>query len=167
MFLQTSCPRQDGPVADFLLFSAFCVECEMTRPVPQLPPRPSLSTGFSGSPFESPVELRRAVDFYLLDNRNTSDVAVRYGWPISKWDVSRIKDFSRLFSAKRNPLMVNFNDVLYNWQMGSATNLAFMFEGAVSFKDEENSLYQWDVSSVTSMRRMFADSGFQGDLWGW
>ena len=167
MFLQTSCPRQDGPVADFLLFSAYCAECELTRPVPPFPPRPSLSDGFSGQPFESPVELRRAVDSYVLDNRNTTDVAVQYGWPISKWDVSRIEDFSRLFSAKRNPLMIRFNDVLYNWQMSSAKNLAFMFEGAVSFTDEDHSLYNWDVSGVTSMQKMFADSAFQGNLWGW
>jgi hypothetical protein len=54
----------------------------------------------SDSPsFSSTEKLYEAVDIYLsTDNPETSIVSQTYGYPIGTWDVSKIKDFSRVFT---------------------------------------------------------------------
>eukprot|EP00978_Attheya_sp_CCMP212_P046794 scaffold412006_cov51-Attheya_sp.AAC.1 len=47
--------------------------------------------------FETREELKTAVKRYSKYDASDADVfATTYGWPIDKWDVSRVQDFSRL-----------------------------------------------------------------------
>jgi surface protein len=109
--------------------------------------------------FETTEELREAVDLYLVDNSTNTLVARNYGWPIGVWDVSKIQDFSYLFSADEsvvlerfNPAAATFNEDISRWEVSSATSMIFMFDGAASF---DKPLGDWNVSSVTNMRSMF------------
>eukprot|EP00978_Attheya_sp_CCMP212_P035736 scaffold157401_cov24-Attheya_sp.AAC.1 len=45
--------------------------------------------------------------------------AQTYGWPIARWDVSRIENFSLLFQSK-----VSFNEDIGSWNVSNATNMA-------------------------------------------
>jgi hypothetical protein len=59
------------------------------------------------------------VDSYLADSGTSTLLARNYGWPIGVWDVSKIQDFSFLFSATdvnnfgrdhSNPAAATFNE---------------------------------------------------------
>jgi Mycoplasma protein of unknown function, DUF285 len=76
----------------------------------------------------SKAELIAAVDQYMKartgnpyyrdrgrNNRTDDDY-----YPIGEWDVSNIQDFSYVFDAERNPLLVEFNEDLSNWDMSNA-----------------------------------------------
>jgi hypothetical protein len=66
-------------------------------------------TCISREPFETTAELRGAVDVYLADISTDTLVATRYGWPIGIWDVSKIQDFTELFSADSLSSLTRFN----------------------------------------------------------
>jgi surface protein len=148
------------------------------RVAPSAGPSSRASTSASRMPFETTGELRSAVDYYLADNsRNTlvarlydyladnsrnTLVARTYGWPIGVWDVSKIQDFSFLFSAidfgnsdRFNPDAATFNEDISSWTMSSATSMIGMFGGATSFNQP---IGNWTVSSVTRMDIMFASA---------
>jgi hypothetical protein len=80
---------------------------------------PSLSSGT----FVTTEQLYAAVDAYMRNPSEDSDVALKYGYPMEKWDVSRVKDFSRLFDPLResafNPDRLfadsNFNENINGW----------------------------------------------------
>jgi hypothetical protein len=65
--------------------------------------------------FDSQPALLTAVDEYLANNRPDTTVASTYGWPIGSWCVSRITDFTSIFSADRNPDALTFDESLSNW----------------------------------------------------
>lgn len=82
--------------------------------------------------FETTRELYNAVDEYARDPGPNSTVAVLYGHPIGSWNVSQIRDFSRLFEADnqgRNPDLNYFNEDISEWDTGSATTMSRMFKG--------------------------------------
>jgi Mycoplasma protein of unknown function, DUF285 len=165
MFIKTSCPRTDDPLPTNTDRSAVCFPCsgsETAESAPLLDETP-IGDGSTGITFTSRTELQTAVDSYLADPSST----VQYGFPIGNWDVSRISDFSSLFSTVRNPDMVTFNADLSNWNTASATDTSSMFEGAISFTDESNGLANWNMGSVKDMHNMFAYSAFVGDISGW
>jgi hypothetical protein len=90
--------------------------------------------------FETREELREVVISYLANGSKNTVVARAYGWPISVWDVSKIQDFSDLFSpsddsGRFNPAFESFNE------------------------DISGSLGNWDVSRVQDMFQMFDASG--------
>jgi surface protein len=114
--------------------------------------------------FNTTSELREAVDAYLVNNSTGTAVARTYGWPIGIWDVSKIQDFSYLFSAYKsffserlNPAAASFNEDISGWRVSSATTMTSMFAGAISF---DQPLEDWDVSSVTDMSFMFSRAIF-------
>jgi hypothetical protein len=87
-------------------------------------------TGGSGQvTLETREQLREAVDLYLVNNGPGTLVARSYGWPIGAWDVSKIQDFSYLFSAdgvdgsdRFNPAAESFNEDITLWDLSSATS---------------------------------------------
>jgi surface protein len=110
--------------------------------------------------FETREELREAVDWYLANNCKITLVSRNYGWPIGVWDVSKIQDFSYLFSADEsvvlerfNPAAATFNEDISRWEVLSATTMTSMFAGARSF---DQPIGNWNVSSVTDMSFLFA-----------
>lgn len=163
MFLRTACPRSEDPMPTNIDQSTMCFACTGSLPVEfplfEIP----LSSGSTGIPFSSRTELRAAVDAYVVDKSSTT----RYGFPIGNWDVSAIRDFSTLFSTARNPAMATFTADLSNWDTRSAVDTSSMFEGATSFTDQWNGLANWNMANVREMSRMFAYSGFAGDVSRW
>lgn len=163
MFIKTSCPRTDDPLPTNTDQSPMCFSCsgsvQAEPPLVEIP----LSDGATGISFTSRAELLAAVDAYLKDQSSTR----QYGYPIGKWDVSRILDFSSLFSTVRNPEMVTFDSDLSNWNTASANDTSSMFEGAISFTDASNGLANWNMANVRDMHSMFAYSAFVGDVSGW
>jgi surface protein len=110
--------------------------------------------------FETTDELGGAVDSYLADNSTSTLLARTYGWPIGIWDVSKIQDFSAIFSANSfgsshgfNSAAATFNEDISGWEMSSATNMTGMFNGATSF---DQPIGSWNVSSVRDMIFMFS-----------
>lgn len=116
--------------------------------------------------FATPVELRDAVDAYLLDNGPDTEVALAYGHPIGTWDVSLITDFSELFDAViRNAMAADFDEDISTWNTGRATTMFAMFDGARAFNQN---LSGWNVARVVDMDFMFSGcASFESDLSGW
>lgn len=127
--------------------------------------------------FETPAELYRAIDEYMAvtgsASADTSPVAVKFGYPIGRWNVSKIANFSRAFDPDRTVELYkysstkssSFNEDLLGWDMSSATTLHGMFAHAGSFN---GNIATWNTSSVTDMSYMFhRASNFSGDLSLW
>jgi surface protein len=115
--------------------------------------------------FNTTSELRDAVDDYLLDNSRGSLVASIHGFPIGNWCVSKIQDFSYLFSSaddsdnpeRSNLAAADFNEDISGWDVSNATTMRSMFAGASGSRFNQ-SLADWNVSSVTSMGAMFRNA---------
>lgn len=115
----------------------------------------------AGQAFTDPPELQQAVDVVL--SQNSADVAqveATYG-PIEDWDVSRITDFSNLFSARtRNPLAATVDVDLSRWDVGSALAMDGMFLDAAKIDFDVSA---WDVGKVERFQGMFEGAAsFQG-----
>ncbi|KAG7341050.1 fibronectin domain containing protein [Nitzschia inconspicua] len=105
--------------------------------------------------FENSKELRRVVYLYCeIKSGNGAHheidmeaIATVCGYPINKWDVSKVTDMSRLFEDNKK-----FNENIGSWDTSNVTNMEKMFCGAEIFSQDIGS---WDVSNVTNMRSMF------------
>jgi surface protein len=145
----------------------------------------SLQSFSTSSCFLTTEELQAAVQEYLADSSPNSTVAQRYGWPINKWCVHNLSNFSQIFAGA-----TTFNEPLDEWDVSQATTLNSMFYQARAFNQDlsswntskvtdmgsmffqasafNGSIASWDVSRVTSMWYMFAQaSNFNGDISGW
>jgi surface protein len=76
---------------------------------------------------------------------------------ISRWDVSNVREMSRMFSESY------FNRDISKWNVGNVLNMQSMFEHSLFNKD----ISSWNVSSVQNMDYMFARSNFCKDISGW
>eukprot|EP00978_Attheya_sp_CCMP212_P044560 scaffold314373_cov35-Attheya_sp.AAC.1 len=102
-------------------------------------------------PFETRYELKNAVNKYSRYAANDAEkFAATYGWPIDKWDVSRVQDFSDVFRK-----IPRFNEAIGSWDVSNATTMEYMFWGATSFNQDISS---WNVSNVTRMDSIFSDA---------
>ena len=113
-------------------------------------------------PFGSSTELLEAVDTYLSvdpDEQAVLEVIGQYGL-MESWDVSRITDFSSVFSRERNPNVVQLHADLSLWDVSNSQTFANMFHGARSVDFDVST---WDVSNAKNFSRMFdSASSFQG-----
>eukprot|EP00978_Attheya_sp_CCMP212_P042256 scaffold254712_cov55-Attheya_sp.AAC.1 len=111
--------------------------------------------------FQSDTELKEAVAKYTNYNFVDADeFAETYGWPMDRWDISNIQNFSFLFDGK-----VSFNENIGSWNTSNVTNMECMFQNARSFNQDISS---WNTSNVTSMLRMFQDArSFNQDISSW
>jgi len=80
--------------------------------------------------FMTNKELLEAVQHYLHDEENTSEVAQKYGWPLGNWDVSLMTDFS-FFCADKH-----FKEDISSWNVSSGIYFTSMFEHAGSFDQD-------------------------------
>jgi surface protein len=112
-------------------------------------------------PFESNTELRKAVCKYTEYRLGDADYfANTYGWPIGRWDVSNVEDFSGIFD-----LNTSFNESIGSWDTSSVTNMSCMFADVASFNQN---ISFWDTSSVENMSSMFLGAtSFNHDLSSW
>jgi Mycoplasma protein of unknown function, DUF285 len=130
--------------------------------------------------FSTTQQLYDAVDAYLSEVEaggfsNTSNVAVLYGYPIGKWDVSRITNFDRVFDPDRNLTLdpewnsarrTSFNAALDEWDTSNAVSMKGMFIASDEFVGQ--GLERWNVSKVVDFSYMFGWAAkFNGDLSQW
>jgi surface protein len=93
--------------------------------------------------------LKDAVEKYCRYQKDDiNEIALTYGYPINKWDVSQVVDFGGLFKWQ-----TYFNEYIGDWDVHNATTMTEMFRGAKSFNQP---LDNWDTSKVENMTRMFA-----------
>mmetsp|Transcript_19350 Transcript_19350/g.29139 ORF Transcript_19350/g.29139 Transcript_19350/m.29139 type:complete len:219 (-) Transcript_19350:99-755(-) len=111
--------------------------------------------------FQNREELLKGIEKYCKDKVKYADeLSSTYGWPIGKWKVSRINNFSRAFEGQRD-----FNESIGDWDMSNAINLHGMFSQARAFNQD---LTNWNTSKAKFMSGMFVDaSSFNGDISQW
>jgi surface protein len=98
--------------------------------------------------------------YTTIDREDAEELASVHGWPIGKWDVSNITDFSNIFCG-----IEDFNEDISNWNTGKATTMRGMFMDATKFNQD---LSKWDVSKVTCMESMFHNAkSFNKDVSRW
>ena len=101
-------------------------------------------------PFRTNEELKATVRKYINSKDNPKDaeeIARTYSWPIGKWDVSNLQDFSGVFQD-----CYTFNEDISEWDTSNATNMLCMFYDAAMFNQP---IGRWNTSSVQSMLSMF------------
>ena len=101
-------------------------------------------------PFRSNDELRTVVRKYIKtieDPKDAEEIAKTYGWPIGRWDVSQVEDFSHIFDGESS-----FNEDISAWDTNRATNMKCMFYYATSFNQP---IADWNTSNVTNMYGVF------------
>jgi surface protein len=111
-------------------------------------------------------ELYEAVDLYvqstLLVRNSTASLLLP---PINKWDVSQITNMTSVFSAIRNPVLIDFTDDLNQWNMSNVRYMRTMFLHAEAFNGD---ISTWDTSNVIDMFQTFASAyKFNQDLSSW
>lgn len=112
---------------------------------------------------EDHVELREIVDAFL-SNESAKSIVETYG-EIEMWNVSAVKDFSRLFDIQRNPLSQFFESDLGAWDVSNGVDFSAMFHGTANFNAD---LSSWDVTGATNFSYTFANaSAFNQDLSSW
>jgi surface protein len=95
-----------------------------------------------------------------FDPQDAEEIAQTYGYPINKWDVSTVQDFSLVFFN-----MVTFNEDISSWNVSNATTMDAMFSWAKTFHQD---LSPWNVSNVTDASFMFSSaSSFNQNLSTW
>lgn len=118
--------------------------------------------------FKTNDELQKAVVKYAMytpdDDATYADyaeeLATTYGWPIDKWDVSNLQDFSSIFGGQRS-----FNEDISSWDVSNATKMNYMFDYAARFNQDVS---YWDTSNVTNMENMFCGaSAFNQNISSW
>jgi len=99
----------------------------------------------------SSEEMKQTILFY--NNNKWNDEKMKnlpqYKGPISSWNVSNIKDMSRMFSFGN---LCPFNQPLNEWDVSNVENMSGMFQGCFLFNQPLNN---WNVSNVKNMSQMF------------
>jgi len=158
-FAETACPRQEVPNLTAVPPGPFCFSCDGS-----FDPTPAPTQFVDLTCFVTTIELRGAVDAYLEDPSGGL-TATQYGHPISTWCVGQISDFTSLFDADRNSLVVTFNEGLSDWDLSGAITLERMFSGAREFNQD---LSSWDTSNVISFLGTFNNcTAFNNDILNW
>lgn len=99
------------------------------------------------------VDVSRIDDFSMLFS------SLQFTGDVSKWNVSRGVDFSGMFEQS------HFDGDLSRWNVSNAKNMSFMFSQCPF---NNNSLAFWDVSNVRNMHWMFRkNTAFNQDLKNW
>lgn len=107
------------------------------------------------------LKLRGIVKRYCSYKKHRIDwIGKTYGYPINKWKVGKVRDFSHVFSFQ-----TNFNEDIGEWDMSNAKILKCMFFDCASFNQD---LSKWDTSKVRYTLSMFDYTpSFTQDLSEW
>mmetsp|Transcript_22165 Transcript_22165/g.33511 ORF Transcript_22165/g.33511 Transcript_22165/m.33511 type:complete len:320 (-) Transcript_22165:41-1000(-) len=110
-------------------------------------------------PFQNNAELVHAVHDYCTYKQSRTKIiidckveklATLYGWPIGKWDVSQVTNFSRIFEDQ-----IEFNECIGDWNVSNGTNFRCMFSDASDFDQD---IQNWNVSKGKDFHGMFRDA---------
>jgi surface protein len=86
--------------------------------------------------------------------------AESFDMDLSKWDVSRATDMSKMFAGTKS-----FNGDISNWRTSRVRDMSLMFAYSTLF---DGDISRFDMSSVTTTSGMFRyASSFKGDLSRW
>jgi Mycoplasma protein of unknown function, DUF285 len=64
------------------------------------------------------------------------DLAGTYGWPMNNWCTSNITNMSHLLSVERNPLSSTFDQNISRWDVSRVRDFSYLFVGAASFSHD-------------------------------
>lgn len=144
----------------------------MTQTILTIPPSIAPTPFHEKIVIYSTEQLYQAVDSYVLYRYNKTIVRTDgndyYNTPIGQWDVSRISNFTSVFSALRNPMMqYQFqNEDLSGWNTTNAVTMTQLFYGTEKWTS--GNISKWITSNVIDMRETFARSSkFNEDLSLW
>jgi len=146
----------------------------------------SSSTTTTGSPTTSPTtltptiapiprsfatrqELLDAIDAYMDAGYTTQGYGIH---DVSVWNITGIDDLAQLFSARRKPNLIRFNDPGINeWDVSHATTLQWLFYGegsTIGYHSFNQPLDQWNTGRVHNFLATFEGaSSFNQDLDAW
>lgn len=113
--------------------------------------------------FESNDELRMAIHEWFNTNRSTtSNVSLLYGFPIGKWCVDAITNFTEIFKDQTSFTGTEGDDIS-GWNVSSGVSFRNIFHNCYNFA---GSLFLWDTSKAVDMSGMFYNCHiFQFDLY--
>ena len=106
--------------------------------------------GGTPRPFGLQLELRSLVHQYIKSSEQpeyAEAIASTYGWPIGKWDVSHLEDFSYTFHN-----CDTFNEDISRWDTSNAYYMNYTFFGATRFNQP---ICDWNISNVEETIHMF------------
>lgn len=84
----------------------------------------------------------------------------KFNQPIGNWDVSSVENMGLMFASARK-----FNQPLTNWITSSLNNMSSMFSGAYAFNQD---ISGFDISQVTNLSSVFRNArAFNQDLSAW
>lgn len=91
---------------------------------------------------------------------------IGYG-PIGEWNVSRVTDFSHVFSDRRNHRMrAHFHEDIGNWDVSSGTDFSYMFYHCERFDTDlsplecgERNKFPWNVPQLRTFQFESVDVG--------
>ena len=82
---------------------------------------------------------------------------------IGSWDVSNVRNMSRMFAGVPMGPISLFNQDIGLWDVSNVTDMSSMFFGSVFNRD----ISAWDVGNVTNMSNMFVFSEFNQPIGDW
>lgn len=125
--------------------------------------------------------------YFLPEGNANKNAAVYKSANIQDWTVSRVTDFSDLFTKRwvysstllddgepigwvkltNEPVtnLTSFNPDISNWNVSWVENMKSLFQGAVAFNQN---IGNWDTSNVTNMETMFTNAtAFNQNIGNW
>jgi surface protein len=91
--------------------------------------------------FQSHSELKTTVNTYMKCNAaDAEEIATTYGWPIGRWDVYKVEEFSRFFGEE-----TTFDEDIGSWDVSKAICMTRMFGYAKTFNQDISS---WNTANV-------------------
>lgn len=87
------------------------------------------------------------------------DVSYLFNLDISKWDVSNVRDMSRMFSY-----MFDFNQDISKWNVSNVTDMSYMFYSANSFNQD---LSSWDTDTTDDYKTSILNTSFDTGARNW
>ena len=103
------------------------------------------------------IDTSKITDMSALFQGDSSDFNREKFSGIEYWNVSNVKNMSRMFAN------TDFNQDIGSWDVSNVTNMSGMFSNSPF----NQNISSWDVSNVTDMSFMFSNSPFNQNISSW
>ena len=103
------------------------------------------------------IDTSKITDMSALFQGDSSDFNREKFSGIEYWNVSNVKNMSRMFAN------TDFNQDIGSWDVSNVTNMSFMFSNSPF----NQNISSWDVSNVKNMSHMFYGASFNQDISSW